>query len=131
MDTGPVRISMMQPSSVPFKTKVASEKEQWQSIAREAINIIDENGDVFFQKEEVVTAMKMMGENGITFIRDGKDHLEVAEEMMNEVDVDGDGLIDIDECIAMMKKGDKVNHDDTHFTYGNKNTIINWLGFSK
>ena len=51
MDTGPVRISMMQPSSVPFKTKVASEKEQWQSIAREVINIIDENGDVFFKKK--------------------------------------------------------------------------------
>ena len=27
VDTGPVRISMMQPSSVPFKTKVAIEKE--------------------------------------------------------------------------------------------------------
>ena len=53
--------------------------------------------------------MKMMGKNGMTFIRDGKDHIEVAEEMMNEVDVDGDGLIDIDEFIDMMKKGDKVN----------------------
>ena len=29
MDTGPVQISMMQPSSGPFKTKVASKKEQW------------------------------------------------------------------------------------------------------
>ena len=48
--------------------------------------------------------MKMMWKNGMTFIRDGKDHLEVAEEMMNEVDLDGDRLIDIDKFIDMMKK---------------------------
>ena len=45
----------------------------------------------------------------MTVTRDGKNHLEIAKEMMNEVDVDGDGLIDIDEFIDMMKKGDKVN----------------------
>ena len=33
-------------------------------------------------------------------------------EMLNLVDVDGDGLIDINEFIDMMKKGDKVNLED-------------------
>ena len=56
--------------------------------------------------------MKIIGKNGMTFIREGKDHREIAEEMMNEVDVDGDGLIDIDEFIDMMKKGDKVDPED-------------------
>ena len=40
--------------------------------------------------------MKMIEKKGITVTRDGKDHLEIAKEMMNEVDVDRDGLIDID-----------------------------------
>ena len=56
--------------------------------------------------------MKVIGKNGMTFTRDGKDHLEIAEEMMNEVGMDGDGLIDIDEFIDMAKKGDKFDPED-------------------
>ena len=56
--------------------------------------------------------MKMIGRNGMTFTGEGKNHLEIAREMMNVVDVDGDRLIDINEFIDMMKKGDKVNLED-------------------
>ena len=68
--------------------------------------------EIVFPKREVVDVMKMIGKNGMTVTRDGKDHLEIAKEMINEVDVDRDGIIDIDEFIDIMKKGDKVNLED-------------------
>jgi len=47
----------------------------------------------------------MMEDNGMSFnSTTGKDPEEIAENMMKEVDIDGDGLIDIDEFIEMMKK---------------------------
>lgn len=46
----------------------------------------------------------MMEENGMSFQTSGNDPAEIAENMMKEVDIDGDGLIDIDEFIEMMKK---------------------------
>ena len=64
--------------------------------------------EIVFSKREVVAAMKMIEKNGTTFIRNGKDHLEMAREMMNVVDVDGNGLIDINEFIDMMKKETKL-----------------------
>lgn len=58
------------------------------------------------QKEEVVAAIKMMEISGMNLRKDGKTHADIAEQMMREVDVDGDGLIDINEFIDMMKNGD-------------------------
>lgn len=54
----------------------------------------------------------MMEDHGMSFTTCGKDTAEIAENMMNEVDTDGDGLIDIDEFVNMMKKnvsGDSPN----------------------
>lgn len=46
-----------------------------------------------------------MEDNGMSFDNtQGKDPAEIAENMMKEVDIDGDGLIDIDEFLEMMKK---------------------------
>ena len=70
--------------------------------AREAFRIIDENGDGFLQKEEVVRAIEMMDEHGEMNL-DGLSPLELAEKMMKEVDIDGDGQIDMDEFTQMMK----------------------------
>ena len=79
------------------------EKGSWRMTAREAFRIIDENGDGFLQKEEVVRAIEMMVEYGEMNL-DGQTTLEMAEKMMDEVDVDGDGQIDMDEFTEMMKK---------------------------
>ena len=48
-------------------------------MARDAFNIIDENGDGVLQKEEVVKAIKMMESNGMHFTAVGNDPGEVAE----------------------------------------------------
>lgn len=66
--------------------------------------MIDDNGDGFLQKEEVIAAVKMMEENGMSFSATGDSPTEIAENMMKEVDIDGDGLIDFDEFIEMMRK---------------------------
>jgi hypothetical protein len=71
--------------------------------SREAFRIIDENGDGFLQKEEVARAIEMMREHGEMDL-DGLSPLELAEKMMSEVDVDGDGLVDMDEFTTMMEK---------------------------
>jgi hypothetical protein len=44
----------------------------------------------------------MMKENGLDFDT-GKNPVEVADKMMKEVDVDGNGVIDIDEFVEMMR----------------------------
>jgi len=55
--------------------------------AREAFRIIDENGDGFLQKEEVVRAIEMMVEHGEMDL-DGMTSIELAEKMMSEVDIE-------------------------------------------
>jgi len=57
----------------------------WKMTAREAFRIIDENGDGFLQKEEVVRAIEMMVEHGEMGL-DGMTSIELAEKMMNEVE---------------------------------------------
>ena len=56
------------------------------------------------QKEEVVAAIKMMEESGMTFSDDGSTLTEIAEKMMKEVDIDGNGVIDQNEFVEMMRK---------------------------
>ncbi|KAL7536658.1 hypothetical protein ACHAXR_007315, partial [Thalassiosira sp. AJA248-18] len=79
-----------------------SELGAWKMTAREAFRIIDENGDGFLQKEEVVRAIEMMAQHG-EMNMDGMSSLQLAEKMMGEVDTDGDGQIDMDEFTQMMK----------------------------
>ena len=57
----------------------------WKMTAREAFRIIDENGDGFLQKEEVVRAIEMMVEHGEMGL-DGLTSIELAEKMMSEVE---------------------------------------------
>lgn len=71
-------------------------------LAIDAFKVIDENGDGYLQKEEVVAAIEMMKENGLDF-DSSKSTLELAEAMMKEVDMDGNGVIDIDEFVEMMR----------------------------
>ena len=71
--------------------------------AREAFRIIDENGDGFLQKEEVVRAIEMMVDHGEMGLED-MTASDLAQKMMNEVDIDGDGQIDMDEFTEMMRR---------------------------
>ena len=71
-------------------------------VAIDAFQIIDENGDGYLQKEEVVAAFDLMKENGLD-LDAGKTTVELAEAMMKEVDVDGNGVIDLDEFVEMMR----------------------------
>jgi hypothetical protein len=62
----------------------------------------------------------MMEDNGMSFNHtSGNDPAEIAENMMKEVDIDGDGLIDIDEFIEMMKKNvsGKVSTSTTSYNH--------------
>ena len=79
-------------------------------MAREAFKIIDLNGDGFLQKHEVIGAIEIMKKSG-----DMDKHAnsaELAESMLSTFDSDGDGQIDIDEFISLMKNAGKsvVNH---------------------
>ena len=46
----------------------------------------------------------MMEESGMTFSQDGDSLTEIAEKMMKEVDIDGNGVIDQNEFVEMMRK---------------------------
>lgn len=89
-------------------------------MARDAFNIIDENGDGFLQKEEVVKAIKMMESNGMHITAVGNDPGEVAENMMREVDIDGNGLIDLDEFVDMMKNNVASNKSKSFLSYNHR-----------
>lgn len=82
---------------------VGDENADLKVASREAFRLIDENGDGFLQKEEVARAIDMMCEHGEMEL-DGLSSLDLAEKMMNEVDVDGDGQIDMDEFTLMMER---------------------------
>ncbi len=77
-------------------------------MAIDAFKIIDENGDGYLQKEEVIAAIEMMKENGLDFDAK-KTTSELAEVMMREVDIDGNGVIDIDEFVEMMRSNVSLN----------------------
>jgi len=62
----------------------------------------------------------MMEENGMHFTTAGNDATEIAENMMKEVDIDGDGLIDIDEFIDMMKKNVLGNPSNSIVSYNHR-----------
>ena len=79
------------------------EKADLKVASRKAFCLIDENGDGFLQKEEVARAIDMMCEDGEMHL-DGLSSLDLAEKMMYEVDVDGDGQIDMDEFTLMMER---------------------------
>lgn len=79
------------------------DRGNWNLTAREAFRVIDENGDGVLQREEVVRAIEMMSEHG-DMDMDGLTPEELADKMMSEVDIDGDGLIDMDEFTEMMRK---------------------------
>lgn len=72
-------------------------------MARDAFKLIDVNNDGYLQREEVIAAIAKIQESG--GIEGGVDSAELADSMMAEVDIDGDGLIDIDEFVEMMKQG--------------------------
>ena len=80
--SGGVRIN---PFSKAIQRKDSEPAGTWKMTAREAFRIIDENGDGFLQKEEVIRAIEMMVEHGEMGL-DGMTSIELAEKMMNEVE---------------------------------------------
>lgn len=84
----------------------ANPEPSWINAARDAFRIIDVNGDGYLQKEEVIRAIStMQDENSDVDFAEGGDPTEMASKMMAEVDTDGDGQIDMDEFVEMMRKG--------------------------
>ena len=73
-----------------------NKKADLRVASTETFRLIDENGDGFLQKEEVVRAIEMMCDHGEMDLG-GLTSLDAAEKMMHEVDIDGDGQIDMDE----------------------------------
>jgi hypothetical protein len=68
----------------------------------DAFKLIDINNDGFLQKEEVSYAIKELQASGGIDL--SANTMALAEELMKEVDENGDGEIDINEFVAMMKK---------------------------
>ena len=71
-------------------------------MAKDAFNLIDVNSDGYLQREEVIAAIEKIKESGS--MNANVDAAEMADSMMKEVDVDGDGQIDIDEFLDMMRR---------------------------
>lgn len=61
------------------------------------------NGDGFLQREEVARAIKMMIEHG-EMDSGGLSPHELADKILKEADVDGDGQIDMQEFITQIEK---------------------------
>ena len=68
----------------------------------EAFDLIDANHDGCLQKKEVLSAIKEMQATGGIDLNINT--VAMAEEMMREVDIDGNGQIDVNEFIEMMRK---------------------------
>jgi hypothetical protein len=63
----------------------------------------------------------MMEDHGMSFNhKAGSDPVEIAENMMKEVDIDGDGLIDIDEFIEMMKTNVSGKDSSSMLSYNHR-----------
>ena len=62
---------------------------------REAFLLFDKNGDGTITTVELGTAMRSLGQNPTK---------EELQEMINEVDEDGNGTIEFDEFLVMMSK---------------------------
>jgi len=76
----------------------------------DAFKLIDINNDGFLQKEEVSYAIKELQASGGIDL--SANTMSLAEELMKEVDENGDGEIDIHEFVAMMKKSFYTAIDD-------------------
>ncbi|GMH90312.1 hypothetical protein TrVE_jg4805 [Triparma verrucosa] len=83
--------------------------------AREAFMMLDRNGDGFLRKEDVYEAMAAFqfddAFNAKKEAGDEKGALAVVEKMIEEIDIDGDGRIDLEEFISVLtnsqnKKGE-------------------------
>ncbi|GMI10428.1 hypothetical protein TrVE_jg5639 [Triparma verrucosa] len=73
--------------------------EKRRQMAKEAFELIDIDHDGFLTKDEVLKALTNMNKQGVTLI---PATMEMVENMMKEVDEDGDGQIDLDEFANMM-----------------------------
>ncbi|XP_076098159.1 calmodulin-alpha-like isoform X1 [Mytilus galloprovincialis] len=69
---------------------------------REAFKMFDKDGDGTITTKELGTVMRSLGQNPSS---------QELEDMVNEVDVDGNGEIDFEEFVMMMAK--KVQDADT------------------
>uniref|UniRef100_A0A7S4J0T9 EF-hand domain-containing protein n=1 Tax=Odontella aurita TaxID=265563 RepID=A0A7S4J0T9_9STRA len=113
------RRTISQPPSRPLERKL-SIKDNINTVARDAFGIIDINNDGYLQKEEVIDAIKMMRAQGA--MEFDMDPVEMAESMMVEVDIDGDGQIDIDEFVEMMRKSTQLqlSKSSSAFSYNHR-----------
>ena len=108
----------------------ANSEPSWVNAAKDAFRIIDVNGDGYLQKEEVIRAIStMQDENSEVNFDDGSNPAEMAEKMMAEVDTDGDGQIDMDEFVEMMRKG-QMQSDGGSGGKGGRNPGVGSLSVS-
>lgn len=76
---------------------IMDDKDEEEDI-KEAFNVFDQNGDGFISGEELSAVLSSLG------LKNGKS-LEDCKNMINKVDVDGDGMVNLIEFKQMMKAG--------------------------
>ena len=55
-------------------------KDSWKTVTSDAVSVIDVNNDGFLQEEEVISAIKMMQEQGDMEFNDELNPVETAKE---------------------------------------------------
>lgn len=71
--------------------------------AKAAFEAIDKNGDGFLQKEELQRALETMAEQGEIELGNNVTVLDLGEKVMQDFDQDGNGKLDIDEFVTLIK----------------------------
>lgn len=79
----------------PSQSSLSGIPEDVMEEFRHAFSLFDKNGDGFISIDELSAVFKALGQNLTT---------EEIQDMLNDIDTDGDGRIDFPEFLTMMSK---------------------------